>query len=169
MNKSFAESAYNQIIFDKVAKKQALLYINFVNTDLLLQDYLNKQSKIDHIQLLGAKEVKWNDPNIGSEVYRHEKEHYKVYLKYGIESKLHYENGHFFVMDTNLDKTVSEKNYNKKKVIDILAEMLIAPYKSRNINELDSYKFDIPCYEILTGKIKQVNLEQFESALSQYE
>lgn len=170
MEKEFSEKSFYFISKNSEAKQQILLYIDFVNKNMSLQEYFNKQNKIDKNQLKNAVEIKWKDLlNSNPAIYAHEHKHYEIFKKYGINAKLFLKNGCLFVMDLNFSTIYIEKKFNKKNVIDILSEMLIAPYKFCSNNKMGEYLFDIPCYETLIGNIKQLNREQFNFALNKYE
>lgn len=172
MNKSYAEIFYSW--FKKshsVNRRQLLLYIDLTKGNLDLDTYFNKQKKLDLEQSRGAKELTFKklEKKQGCETVRHEKAHKKIYDCYGIDSRLMIKGHEPFVMDTNFHEVAKEKNYDRKKVIKILSEMLYEPFRTRQAkNKLSNYAFDLSCYETLKGNITKIERDVFITVFGNY-
>lgn len=151
-------------------KEQFLLYKSLISTNLTLKNYFSSQSKIDSVQRKGANKFEWenlriNEPN----AYKHELAHKQIYDKYGIKSQLYKKNIAYFVMDTNFPEVADNKDYDKNKVIEILKEMHIDPYKKIGPrgNNIE-YLTDIVFYETLTNRIKGASKKELKAILKEY-
>lgn len=148
--------------------KQAKLYLKFVNSDLTPEEYFHEQSETDNIQKTNATKEKWSVlKKRNFNLHEHERSHWRVFRKYGIDSQLYKKGRSFFVMDTNFKKVAMKNNYNKQKILIILKEMLRAPFFSREKMKYD-YAFDLICYEILERNIKKFSLDDIKLAFSKY-
>jgi hypothetical protein len=167
----FVDNSYLYLKNNSILKNQFNLYKRFKFTNLSLQEYFNEQEIIDKNQRKNAKEIKWEDLKKNDlKTYSHEIEHFSVFKKYKITSTLFKENkinGLYFVMDMDSMETSKREKYDKKKVIEVLSEMLIAPYK--NGSSLFNCVLDIIYYEVLIGNLKQINLGEFRLKLKKYE
>lgn len=158
------------LINDPRKKKQAELYLELKNTSLSLKEYFDRQKSIDKDEKASAIPYSWeNLKNKNLKGFRHERSHFDIWEKYGVNSELYHipNTKAFFVMDVNLENVSREKGYNKSKVIQILREMVSSSFINKEEIE-EEYLLDIFYYEILGGDIKRLHVEDFEEAFQKY-
>lgn len=171
MDKAVISNAiFTRIQKDNITKKQALLYLDLVQEKISLDSYFILQGEIDKSLLKESQEANWEDFKINTpNEYTHEKEHFNIWKKYGITSKLYRWNlnGEPFVIDVDFMDVSKSMNHDNRIVIKILKEMFIAPYKNLN-DSITACQIDIFFFEILDKNILNLELESIKSAFSKY-
>lgn len=161
----FGNICFNYINNNFILKKQFELYLLLKNTDLSIENYFNEQEIIDINIINNSTAIKWKDlKDKNIKAYEHEKEHYKIFKKHKIKSRLLEP---YAVIDINFREISKKQNYDKDKIITILLEMLIAPYKNKK-DDIFGCSMDIVFYEVLKGNLKQFNKEEFKLKLRKY-
>lgn len=166
----FSKGLLSRLSNDKLTMDQANLYLDFVQKELSLDNYFIRQSELEKLLLQNSAVIDWDElKNKNLKEYNHEKAHSNVWKKYGVRSRLYRWNhkGEPFVIDVDFKHVSKKKNYDKEMVINILKEMLLAPYRVVG-DTLFACAIDILFFEILDKKITLFNLELFEKAFSKY-
>jgi len=158
------------LINDPRKNKQAELYLELKNTGLSLKEYFDRQKSIDRAERAGAILYSWEDlKNKNLEAFRHERRHFNIWEKYGVNSELYHilDKKGYFVMDINLEDISKEKKYDKSKVIQVLKEVIGASFINKK-EVMEEHLLDILYFEILEGNIKRLHKNDFEKELSKY-
>jgi hypothetical protein len=166
-----AEKVAVILINDRRQYRQSELYLRLINSNCSLDDYFDKQKKIDNLQKLNTEMIAWEElKKRDLAAYLHEKSHFDTWGKYGIKSELYHilKTKIYFVMDVDFQEVSRKENYSKIKIIKILGEMLKASFQnSEEIKE--EHLLDLLYYEILTGNIRKLHKNDFEKAFSRYD
>lgn len=162
----FCKGLLFKISNDKILKEQTGLYFDFADKKVSSVEYFDRQEKIDESLLQESEEISWE--NLNEKDYVHEKAHFDVWNKYGVESILCWwgKKNVPLVMDRNFKDVATKNNFSSKKIIKILKEMLVAPYSKGDL--LIRCSDDLLFFEILDKNINSFNIVTLRKAFLKY-
>lgn len=135
-------------------KKQLELFISLRKESISIEEFFDKQKKLDEIMMINSEEVDGELlKQLNPKIYEHELKHKLIWDKYGVQTKFfcwYNRKNTYFVLDIDFKEVAKLKNLNFRQIVDIYKEMQMATFMNDNVHDY-SVVIDVLQYEVLNG------------------